>query len=100
MANLISARFPLLDCATKTFECFLKKRLNVVRLQSASVGALHILTYEPDAASVHGVMCKHVFFQQALQMIPVKGDVQDGGEERLNLWPLAVADCFNQKVSK
>jgi hypothetical protein len=34
-----------------------------MRLQSTSVGTLHIFTNETYAAGVHGVVGKHVFFQ-------------------------------------
>src|SRR2546427_4541600 len=56
MGDLIAARLPLADRPTELLKGFEEKRFNVVRLQTAGLGAFHVLTHASHAARVHDIM--------------------------------------------
>ena len=53
MGNLIAARLPLAHCPPKLLKRFEKERLDVVRLQPAGIGALHVFADAVNAAGIH-----------------------------------------------
>src|SRR5205823_4156569 len=56
VGNFVTARFALAESTAKLFKSFEKKRLDIVRLQFARFGTLHILAHAPHAAGIHGVV--------------------------------------------
>src|SRR5688500_4956206 len=56
VGDLVAARFALLGRSTQALEGFVKERLDVVRLQAAGIGALHVFADTVDAACIHGVV--------------------------------------------
>ena len=73
VGDLVAARLALLDRAAQALEGFLEERLDVVRLQPAGLGALHLLADAVDAAGVHRVVGQRALLQQVLQLVAVEG---------------------------
>ena len=66
MADLIAAGLTLFGGAAEPLECLMEEGLDVVRLQAAGVGALHVFADAPDPARVHGVMGEDALIDQVL----------------------------------
>jgi hypothetical protein len=100
MADLVAAGLTLFGGAAESFECLMEEGLDVVRLQAAGVGALHVLADAPDPAGVHGVMGEDALIDQVLQVPPVERGVEHRGQEGFDLGPFAVADRFDQQFAQ
>lgn len=64
MRDLIAAGFPLFAGSAQPLERLVKERFNIVRLQAACIGTLHILPDPLHTAGVHGIVDQHTFFEE------------------------------------
>jgi len=99
MGDLMAAWFPLSGRATKAAERFEEKGLDVMRLQAARFGALHVLPNAMDAARVHGVVSESSFFQQVLKSTTVERVIKHLRQAGTDLGLIAIADCLNQEIA-
>src|SRR2546430_2150338 len=53
MSHLVARSLPLINAATEQRKRFQKKRLDIVRLEAARIGTLHVLTHTLNFAGVH-----------------------------------------------
>ena len=87
-------------CAAKLLERLEEERLDVVRLQAARFGALHVLADAGHAARVHRVVGQRALFEQVLELRPVDGVVDGLRQPGAHLGPVAVADRLDQQVAQ
>ena len=78
----------------------MEKGFDVVRLHATSIGAFHVYSDTLDFANVHGVVGKHMFVKQVLEMITIKCCVEHSGKERLSLWFLSKSNGLNQQFTQ
>ena len=100
VGDLVAARLALLGRSAQAAEGFEEKRLDVVRLQAAGLGTLHIFADAVDAARVHGVMGKGMFFEQVLKLAAVERVIQHRRQAGTHLGLIAVADRLDQQVTQ
>ena len=98
--HLVAARFTLDGRAAELPERLVEERLDVVRLQAARLGPLHLLAHALHAAGVHRVVDELPFLEQVLQCRPVERLVDGGIEARAHLRLLAVADGVEQQLAQ
>ena len=72
VGDLVAARLALLGGAAEALEGLEEEGLDVVRLQAAGLGALHVLADAVDAAGVHGVVGERALFEQVLELAAVE----------------------------
>ena len=72
VGDLVAARLALLGRAAQPLEGLEEERLDVVRLQAAGLGALHVLADAVDPAGVHGVVGQRALFEQVLELAAVE----------------------------
>ena len=78
VGDLVAARLALLGpYPPRRLERLEEEGLDVVRLQAAGLGALHVLADAVDPAGVHGVVGERAFFQQVLELAAVERVVDD-----------------------
>lgn len=70
-----------------------------MRLQAASLGALHILADAPHLGGIHRVPRQRPIFQQIGQMLPVERRIDHLREPRPHLGLVAVANGFQQQLA-
>ena len=78
----------------------MKERLDVVRLEAARFGTLHVFADALDTARVHGVVRQRTLVQQVLEMAAVEGLIQNGGEVGFDLRALTVADRLDEEITQ
>jgi hypothetical protein len=100
MRCLVAARLALSCGTAEPLEGFEKERLDIVRLQPASLGPLHFLADLVYARGIHRIMGQRPLFEQAPERLPVEGVVDDPVEPRPDLGLLAVADGIDQEVAQ
>ena len=100
VGDLVPSRFPLLDGTAKSPEGFQEEGLDVVRLQPAGLGPLHLFAHAEHARRVHAVMRQRPFFEQVLQLGLVEGVRHHLRQPRADFGPFAVADRFDQQVAQ
>ena len=98
--HLVAARFTLAGRAAELPERLAEERFDVVRLQAACVGPLHLLAHALHAAGVHRVVDELPLLEQVLQRRPVERLVDGGIEAGAHLRLLAVADGVEQKLAQ
>ena len=86
--------------AAEALEGLEEERLDVVRLEPAGLGALHVFADAVNAAGVHGVVRQGALFEQVLQLRPVEGVLDDRGQARAHLGLIAVADGLDQQLAQ
>ena len=74
VGDLVAARLPLLGRAAQKPERLVEEGLDIVRLEAAGLGPLHIFADALDPAGVHGVVGERPFFQQVPQLAAVERD--------------------------
>lgn len=77
MRDFVAPGFALADATAEPLKSLQKERLDVVRLQAARFGALHVLPDTVDPARVHGVVGKGTLFQEILESATVEGACDD-----------------------
>ena len=100
MRHLVAARFTLEDRAAELPERLAEERFDVVRLQAARLGPLHLLAHALYAAGIHRVVDELPLLEQVLQRRPVERLVDGGIEPRAHLRLLAVADGVEQQLAQ
>jgi hypothetical protein len=98
--NFVAPWLALADVPTKLLEGLKKERLDVVRLQTASFGPLHLLPNAMDATHVHRVMGKGAFFEEVLKPTAVKGAFDDLREPCPHLRELAIAHGLDEELAQ
>ena len=100
VGDLVAARLAPVDRAAETREGLEEERLDVVRLEPAGVGALHVLADRCDPRRVHRVVDQGALVEQLLEVLAVDRAVDGLVEPRLDLGSLAVADGLDQQVAQ
>ena len=85
--------------AAEPLERFEEEGLDIVRLEPARLGPLHLLANPVDARSVHRVVRECALLEQATQGVLVEGVLDDLGQPRADLRLLAVADRVDQQLA-
>ena len=98
--HLVTTRLALLRVAAEPLKCFEEEGLDVVRLQTAGFGALHVFADAVHAARVHGVVRQGALFEKILQMAAVQRTFHHCREAGAHLRLIAVADGLDQKVAQ
>ena len=98
--HLVAARFTLAGRAAELPERLAEERLDVVRLQAARVGPLHLLAHALHAADVHRVVDELPLLEQVLQRRPVERMVDGGIEAGAHLRLLAIANGVEQQLAQ
>lgn len=100
MRHLVAARFTLAYRAAELPKRLAEERFDVVRLQAARLGPLHLLVHALHTAGVHRVVDELPLLEQVLQRRPVERLVDGGIEPRAYLRLLAVvADGVEQQLA-
>ena len=89
-----------MDGAAEALEGFEEERLDVVRLEAARLGALHVLADAVHAAGVHRVVGERPLFEQVLELAAVERVLDDRGQAGAHLGLVAVADRLDQQVAQ
>lgn len=92
VAHLEAARLALADGSAEPGEGFFEEGLDVVRLESAGVRALHLLADLLDAARIHGVLRQGPLLEKLLELLSVEGSLDGLLEACPDLRLLPVAD--------
>src|SRR3990170_6636870 len=100
VSDLVSARLTLLRGAAQAFEGFQEKRLDVVRLKPAGLGAFHLLPDSVDAAYIHCVMGKRSLLNQVLQPGAIEDVFHHLHEAGPYLRLFPVSDRLNQEIAQ
>lgn len=100
VGNFVAARFALFGGAAESLESFVKKGFDVVRLQTASVGAFHVYADTLNLAGVHGIVGKHALVEQTLKVVTVECCVEHGGKKCFDLGFFAMADGFDEQLAQ
>ena len=99
VGDLVAARLPLLGRAAQKPERLVEEGLDIVRLEAAGLGPLHVLADALDPAGVHGVVGERPFFQQVSQLAAVERVI----EHRLQAGPhfglIAVPDRLDEQLA-
>ena len=98
--HLVTACLPLPRRTAEPPERLAEERLDVVRLQAARLGPLHLLADALHARGVHRVVNELPFLEQVLQRSAVERLVDGGVEARAHLRLFAVADGVEQQVAQ
>ena len=98
--HLVAARFTLAGRAAELSERLMEERFDVVRLQAARLGPLHLLAHALYAAGVHRVVDELPLLEQVLQRRSVERLVDGSVEPRADLRLLAVADGVEQQLAQ
>ena len=72
VGDLVAARLALLGRAAEAPERLEEERLDVVRLEPAGLGPLHVLADAVDPAGVHGVVGERPLFEQVPELAAVE----------------------------
>ena len=72
VGDLVAARLALLGRAAQALEGLEEEGLDVVRLQAAGLGPLHLLADALDPAGVHRVVGERALFEQVLELAAVE----------------------------
>ena len=86
--------------AAQALEGLEEERLDVVRLEAAGLGALHVLADAVDPAGVHGVVGQRALFQQVPELAAVERVLDDRGQAGAHLGLVAVADGLDQQLAQ
>ena len=78
----------------------MEERLDVVGLQAAGLGALHVFADPLDPAGVHGVVSEGALFHQVAELAAVEGMVQHGLQAGPHLGLIAVADGLDEQFTE
>ena len=100
MRYLVTAGLPLRRGAAEPAERLPEERFDVVRLQAARVGPLHVRANPLNATGVHRVVNELPLLEQVLQRSVVERLIDGGIEARPHLRLLAVADGIEQQVAQ
>jgi hypothetical protein len=100
VGDLIAAGFPLFVRSAQSLKRFAKEGFDVVRLQAAGFGALHIFADPVDLACVHGINGKGVVFKQILNLFAIQYMIQHRRQAGANLRLIPVSDCPDQQIPK
>ena len=95
---LVASSFPWLGRAAQAVKCFQKEGLNVVRLQTPCLSALHIDANTLDTTCIHGVVSQRMILKQVLHLLDVERAFHNLGQARTDLGLFAVTNGFNQQV--
>ena len=74
----------------------MKERLNVVRLQSACLGAFHVFADAANPAGIHGVVGKSPLFEKVPQPVTIERVLHHLCQASPNLGLISIADGFNK----
>ena len=85
VGDLVAARLALLDGAAQALEGLEEERLDVVRLEAAGLGPLHVLADARHAAGVHHVVGQRALFQKVLEVGAIEGVFDDAGQAGADL---------------
>ena len=96
MRHLVAARFTLAGRAAELSERLMEERFDVVRLQAARLGPLHLLAHALHAAGIHRVVDELSLLEQVLQRRPVERLVDGSVEPRADRRLFSVADGVEQ----
>ena len=99
VGDLVAARLTLLGRSAETLEGCVEERLDVVGLEAAGLGALHVFADAVHPARVHGVVGERPFFQQIPELAAVERVLQHGREPGAHFRLVAVADRFDEQVA-
>ena len=100
MGHLISPRLLLTHRATEALERLDEKRLNVVRLQSTRVCALHLLAHPRHPTGIHDVMGERTIFYQRLKVRPIDSVLNSGRQARTHLRQIAITNGFDEQIAQ
>ena len=78
----------------------MEERLDVVRLEAAGLGPLHVLADAVDPAGVHGVVGERPFFQQVPELAAVERVFQHRRQAGAHVGLVAVADGLDEQVAQ
>ena len=100
VGDLVAARLALLGRAAQALERLEEEGLDVVRLQAARLGPLHVLADAVDPAGVHRVVGERPLFEQVLELAAVERVLDDRRQPGAHLGLVAVADGLDQQVAQ
>src|SRR6266540_2592125 len=100
MRHLITALFALLERSTQLLESFEKERLDIMRLQSACLSTLHVLTNATNSAGVHRIVSKRALFQKILQVRTVERALHCFREASTNVGSFAISDRIDEQFAE
>src|SRR6266508_5340837 len=98
--NLESPWFTLEKLAAEHLKRFIEERPDIVRLQFASLGTVHLVANLAHTRSREGFMYQITVFNQAAQMLHVEFGINHLVEPRFDLRPVALANGFDQQVAE
>ena len=100
VSDLVATRLALSGCSAQALEGFVEERLDIVWLQAARIGALHLFTHVRHTVRIHHVMSKRSLFDQTFEVLSIDAVFDGMSEARAHLRLVAVADGFDQKVAQ
>ena len=100
VGDLVAARLALLGRAAQKPERLVEEGLDVVRLQAAGLGPLHVFADAVDPAGVHGVVGERPFFQQVPQLAAVERVFEHRRQAGAHLGLVAVADGLDEQLAQ
>src|SRR5690606_38150822 len=93
-------RLALARCPTKPLKGLEKERFDVMRLQSPSLGTLHLLAHTRNTARVHRVVRERPILEQTLQMLPIHTVLNRARKPRAHFRLVAVADLLDDQLAQ
>src|SRR6266542_851480 len=100
VGDFVAPCLALADAAAELLKSFQKKRLDVVRLQAASFGPLHLLPDAVDAASIYGIVGEGTLFKEVLQPDAVEGALHNLREPCTHLGQFPIAHGFDEEFAQ
>ena len=100
MGDLIAAWLALAGCASELAESFEEERLDIVRLQTAGSGSLHVFPDTGNTADVHHIMRQSTLFEQVLKLRCIDGVCDGLRQLGANLWAVTITDSLDQQITQ
>src|SRR5208282_2659735 len=100
VGDLVAARFALLGRPAQKSERLVEERLDIVRLEAAGLGALHLFSDSPDPAGVHGVVGERPFFKQVPQPPAVEREIEHHLQAGPHFGLIAVPDRLDEQLAQ
>ncbi len=100
MGDFVAARLALADRSAEAPEGFQKEGLDVVRLQAARFGALHLFAHPRNATDVHHLVRQGALFDQRFEAGAVDAAGNRLFETGAHSGTVAVADRVDQQIAQ
>ena len=97
VSDFKTAGFTLFGGTPELFESFVKERFDVMGLQAACFGTLHVFTDALHSADVHRVLGQHTLFKQGLKVFAIECGIEHRSQESLGFRLFPIANGLDQQ---